>query len=66
MDPVSDFLNEIETYLTASGMTPTRFGKLAMGDPRFVATMREGRAATLPTVARVRKFIADNPAIKAA
>lgn len=66
MDAVSGFLQEIETYLAESGMKPTTFGKLAMGDPRFVATMRDGRAPNLSTVDRVRKFITDNPAEKAA
>ena len=65
-DPRSEFLAEVEAYLSSTGMSPTAFGKTAMGDPRFVATVRAGRAPTLRTVERVRRFIAEHPKREAA
>ena len=47
----------IDLYLRRTGMSPTRFGRLALRDPRFVYDLREGRQPRPPTVARVKRWL---------
>jgi len=37
-------LGEIEQYIERHGLSPTRFGRLAVKDPRFVEDLRSGRS----------------------
>lgn len=53
-----DLLGRIETYLQASGTRPTRFGRDAVGDPRFVFDLRAGRDPRPETRARVCDWLA--------
>jgi hypothetical protein len=46
-------LDRIEAYLRLSGMSPSRFGRDVMGDPRFVQTLRQGRAPRAVTARRI-------------
>ena len=39
----SALLSEIETFLGATGLSPTGFGRLAMRDRNFVFDLRAGR-----------------------
>lgn len=55
------FLREVEEYLDRSGLGPNSFGRRAMSDPRFVYDLRKGRAVSIATVDKVRKFMAENP-----
>ena len=48
----------IEKYLRRSGTPPTRFGREAVGDPRFVLDLRNGREARAKTAARVGAYLA--------
>lgn len=50
-------LVQVEKCLRATGMTPTRFGRLGLGDPRFVFDLRDGREPRLRTTVRVLEFI---------
>lgn len=50
-------LNRVERYLRRSGMPPTRFGRLALGDPCFVFDLRRGREPRPSTAARVLAFL---------
>ena len=50
-------LREIEKFLNRSHTTPTRFGRDALGDPRFVFDLRRGREPRAVTVKRVREFL---------
>lgn len=52
-------LREIEKYLRRFQIAPTRFGRDAVGDPRFVFDLRNGREPRPGTVARVRHFLED-------
>ncbi len=52
-------LREVEKYLRISDIPPTRFGRMAMGDPRFVFDLRRGREPRPNTVARVLAFLKD-------
>ena len=50
-------LREIEAHLRLKRMTPSRFGREAVGDPKFVGQLRDGREPRAATVCRVRKYI---------
>lgn len=54
-DPV---LAEIETFLKNTGMTPTAFGRDALGDPGFVSGLVNGRDCRRSTLQRVQQQIA--------
>ena len=49
---------KIEKFLRTSNMTPTRFGRLAVRDPRLVHDLRRGREPGLALIARVESFLA--------
>ena len=50
-------LREIEKFLRRKAIAPTRFGKEATGDPRFVFDLRRGREPRAETERRVRAFL---------
>lgn len=51
-------LTQIDRYLRETDMPETRFGRLAVNDPRLVADLRRGRCPGSRMAARVRAFIA--------
>ncbi|QDK31665.1 hypothetical protein DM450_02445 [Sphingomonas sp. IC081] len=53
-----ELLEQIEAYLAQTRTPPSTFGRLAVGDPRFVKDLREGRRPRLTTQARVKALIA--------
>ncbi len=55
-------LMKIDRYLRQTSMPMTRFGRLAVGDPRLVHDLRRGRQAREPMVAKIESFIASNGA----
>ncbi len=50
-------LQRIERHLRSSGVKPTRFGRDAIGDPRLVGDMKNGRELRPETTARILAFI---------
>ena len=50
-------LRTVENFLKLSNMTPARFGRLVMRDPRFVFDLRKGREPRARTVERVRAYV---------
>jgi len=50
-------LREVERFLRQTDIPPTRFGRIAMGDPRFVFDLRNGRDPRPETVERVRAYL---------
>ena len=50
-------LRQVEKFLHISAIPPTRFGREAMGDPRFVFDLRNGRDPRPRTVARVIRYL---------
>ena len=50
-------LREVEKFLRRSDIAPTRFGKDAVGDPRFVFDLRKGRDPRPRTIQRVLAFL---------
>lgn len=51
-------LRKIELYLKKTAMPPTRFGRLAVNDPRLVGDLKNGREPGAHLVARIEAFIA--------
>ena len=49
---------EIERCLRHTGLPETKFGRLAVGDPRLVGDIRRGRLVGASVSRRVRAFIA--------
>jgi len=47
----------VEKFLKISNIPAARFGREAMGDPRFVFDLRRGREPRPRTVERVRAFL---------
>lgn len=52
-----ELLPEIETYLARTGLAASRFGRLAVGDPRFVADLKGGRKLRPKTHERVVRYL---------
>jgi hypothetical protein len=52
-------LRKIERYLKETAMPPTRFGRLAVRDPRLVGDLRNGREPGARVVARIEAFLAE-------
>lgn len=50
-------LQKIERYLEESGVSRTRFGRIAVNDPRLVDDIRRGRDPRPETVARIESLI---------
>jgi hypothetical protein len=50
-------LDRIDHYLRATRSTPSRLGRNAMGDPNFVANLRDGRQPRPSTLERVIAYI---------
>lgn len=49
---------KIEQFLRRADMSATKFGRLAVGDPRLVLDLRNGREPRPSTVARLEAFLA--------
>jgi hypothetical protein len=52
-----DLNRRIELYLRRTRTTPTRFGRDALGDPRFVFDLRRGRELREKTAARLTAWL---------
>ena len=50
-------LREVEKFLRQGDIPPTRFGRDAVGDPRFVFDLRNGRDPRPRTIARVLAYL---------
>lgn len=50
-------LRRIERHLRQSGTPPTRFGREAVHDPRFVFDLRKGREPRSCTAGRVADYL---------
>ena len=60
MSSAALFLRDINNFLKISGMSPTRFGSVTVGDPGFVANVRDGRCPRLDSYDRVMAYINRN------
>lgn len=52
-------LDRIERHLKESHMSATRFGRRAVGDPRFVLDLRAGRRPRRRTAEKVERYLAN-------
>ncbi len=50
-------LRRIELYLRRNRVPPTRFGREALGDPKFVFDLRNGREPRPTTLSRVHLWL---------
>lgn len=50
-------IRKIEVFLRRTGMTPTKFSRLATQDPRFVTDLRNGRTPRTRMEKRVEHFM---------
>ena len=50
-------LREVEKFLRNREIPPARFGRDAVGDPRFVFDLRKGRETRPRTIERVRAYL---------
>ena len=48
---------DVEKFLKNSNTPAAKFGREAMGDPRFVFDLRKGREPRPRTVERIRAFL---------
>lgn len=55
--PDETLLRQIETFCLLNGVTLSRFGRDAVGDPKFVYGLRNGRRVLQSTAEKVRKFM---------
>ncbi|WP_201752636.1 hypothetical protein [Sphingomonas changnyeongensis] len=59
---MSTLLVDIEAFLTAHDMSPTRFGEQARGDRHLVRQLREEKRRVWPeTEQAIRRFMATYP-----
>lgn len=57
MSTREQLLQEIDAFLSQTGMTKSVFGTLAANDDKFVERVRGGSGFTVRTLDRVRKFM---------
>ena len=50
-------LRDVERFLNAEKFSAARFGREAMGDPRFVFDLRRGREPKPQTIAKVKAYL---------
>jgi hypothetical protein len=55
---IADLLGEIDTHIAQTGITPTEFGVRSIKDPNLYRHLKAGRIPRLPTIDRVRAFMA--------
>ncbi len=59
-------LERIENHLRENDISATTFGREAVGDPRFVLDLRNGRNPRRKTVMRLETYLAEHGAKKCA
>jgi len=50
-------MRRIEKYMKREDMKPTRFGREAVGDPRLISDIRNGRELRDSTIARIQAWL---------
>lgn len=48
---------DIEAFIVRHDLNPSRFGRMAMGDPKFVYELRKGRRMEPETMDELRTFM---------
>ena len=52
-----ELLEQVEAYLARTRVPPSTFGRMALGDPRFVDDLRSGRRPRPKTQERVCAYL---------
>jgi hypothetical protein len=50
-------MRRIQLFLKRADMAPTRFGREAVGDPRLISDLRNGRELRESTCARIHAWL---------
>ena len=50
-------MRRIQRFLERANMAPTRFGREAVGDPRLVGDLKNGRELRETTLARIHAWL---------
>ena len=50
-------MRRIQLFLQRAEMAPTRFGREAVGDPRLISDLRNGRELRETTAARIHAWL---------
>jgi hypothetical protein len=53
----TQLLEQIEQYLVRTKLSPTRFGRIVVRDPRFVDDLQAGRKPRLQTMEKVSAYL---------
>jgi hypothetical protein len=53
-------LQRIERHLRQRRMSPTRFGREAVGDPNLITQLKDGRELRSATVQRILDYLNDH------
>lgn len=53
------FRSRVDAFLEGTRLSPTRFGRMALGDPSLMRRIECGRSLTLRTADRILAFIGD-------
>ena len=53
-------LQRIERHLRSRRMSPTRFGREAVGDPNLISQLKDGRELRTSTAQRVIDYLNEN------
>lgn len=61
MTELERFIDAVEKYIAAQGISPTRFGKDFAGDPLFVFDLRKGREPRSDTRTRILEALSTAP-----
>mgnify|MGYP000715152582 CR=1 FL=1 len=57
---ITSLVADIEVFIRRQGLTPTDFGRVAIGDPNLYRQLKKGRNPRLETMDRIRAFIRAN------
>lgn len=52
-----ELLEQIEAYLARTNTPPSKFGRMAVGDPRLLADLKSGRRLRRRTEERLRSYL---------
>jgi len=57
-----ELIQQVDEYCEAAGLAPATLCRKAVGNSRLYKNLVEGKGCTLRVAAKLREFIADNPA----
>ena len=55
-----EFLKEVLAFLDAASISPSLFGRKAVGDPSFITRLKRGADVTASTMDKARSYMTAN------